>query len=233
MNKYINHQLTLLSVLCFCCALSGCTTVTIDQVQHQDIELMEGDSIVVIGRRSGSDYETEPELISCIGEILAKSNDSLNVIPEADFVDKLYPWFEPRTAPTQVRDLSRLLSYDKIAALIDDYQVQYIVWVDGNTEKTRSAGSISCGLSATGVACFGFGTWDTRSEYEATIWNYKTRQLVGKVSSVADGTSYMPAVVIPIPIIAPVQADACKAMAAQLGSFFGGKSKNLPEQNTK
>lgn len=211
----------------------GCTTVTIDQVKHQQVQLNQGDSIVVMGRRSGSDYETEPELISCIGEVLAKSNESLNVIPENDFVDRLYPWFEARTAPTQVRDLSRLLSFDKIAALIEDYQVQYIVWVDGNTEKTRSVGSISCGLSATGAACFGFGTWDTKAEYEATIWDYNSRQLVGKVSSSADGTSYMPAVVVPIPIIAPVQADACKAMAAQLGLFFGPEQQDSEVQNTK
>lgn len=207
--------------------LIGCTSVTVDQVQHQQIKLHQGDSVVVIGRRAGSDYETEPELISCIGGVLAQTNKELNVIPEDDFVDKLYPWFEARTAPNHVRDLSRLLSYDKISKLIDDYQVQYIVWVDGNTEKVRSAGSISCGLSPTGAACFGFGTWDTKAEYEATIWNYKSRQLVGKVSSVADGTSYMPAVVVPIPIIAPVQADACKAMANQLSSFFGSHDGEL------
>ncbi len=212
-----------LIALALCSTLFACTSVTIDQVTHQKAELNHGDAIVVIGRRSGSDYETEPELVSCIGEVLDKSNSKLNVIPEEDFVDRLYPWFEPRTAPTRVRDLGRLLSYKKIAALIDDYQVQYIVWVDGNTEKTRSAGSISCGLSATGAACFGFGTWDTKAEYEATIWNYNTRQLAGKISSSADGTSYMPAVVVPIPIIAPVQSDACKAMAAQLGQFFGSQ----------
>jgi hypothetical protein len=204
--------------------IQGCTTVTVDQVTHQKASLSQGDAIVVIGRRSGSDYETEPELVACIGEVLARSNSELIIIPEADFVDRLYPWFEARTAPTQVRDLSRLLSYKKISTLIDEYQVQYIVWVDGNTEKTSSAGSISCGLSATGAACFGFGTWDTKSEYEATIWNYNTRQLTGKISSSADGTSYMPAVVVPIPIIAPVQSDACKAMAFQLGQFFGSES---------
>jgi len=230
MSKYKSYQLVLFSVICL--GLFGCTNVTIDQVKHQEVKLNKGDSIVVMGRRAGSDYETEPELISCIGEVLAKTNESLNIIPENDFVDKLYPWFEARTAPTQVRDLNRLLSYDKISSLIEDYQVQYIVWVDGNTEKTRSAGSISCGLSATGAACFGFGTWDTKSEYEATIWDYNSRQLVGKVSSTADGTSYMPAIVIPIPIIAPVQADACKAMAAQLGHFFGSERKSAEVPNT-
>jgi len=219
-NKNTVFTYLCIAMLCF---LFSCTSVTVDQVKHKQVEMIQGDSIVVIGRRSGSDYETEPDLIACIGSALSQTSTELNVIPESDFVDKLYPWFEARTAPVHVQDLNRLLSYEKISKIIDDYQVQYIVWVDGNTEKIRSSGNISCGLSPTGAACFGFGTWDTKSEYEATIWDYKSRQLVGKVSSVADGTSYMPAIIIPIPIIAPVQRHACKTMATQLSNFFTNK----------
>ena len=104
-----------IAMLCF---LFGCTSVTVDQVRHQQSEMHQGDSIVVIGRRTGSDYETEPDLISCIGSALSQANTALNVIPESDFVDKLYPWFEARTAPVHVRDLSRLLSYEKISKII-------------------------------------------------------------------------------------------------------------------
>jgi hypothetical protein len=216
----LNIKIKLSFLLLFIILLPACTNVTVDQVKHYQTQLNNGDSIVVMGRRNGSDYETEPELISCIGKVLSQENKHLNVIPENEFVNKLYPWFEARTAPHHIGDLGRLLSYKKIADLIDEYQVQYIVWVDGNTEKIRSSGSISCGLAPTGAACFGFGTWDDKAEYEAKIWDYKTRQLVGKVSSVADGTSYMPAFVIPIPLIAAVQGEACRAMAVQLGSFF-------------
>ncbi|WDE13194.1 hypothetical protein [Thalassomonas haliotis] len=201
-------------------ALSACTSVTIDQVKHVPSELKEGESIVVIGRRSGNDYETEPELISCIGKTLLKGDNPMNVIPEQEFVNRLYPWFEARTAPVHVWDLQRLLSFDDIAQIIDEYNVHYIVWVDGVTEKTRGGGSISCGLSPAGVSCFGFGTWDEKAEYEASVWDYRTKKLVGKVSSIADGTSYMPAIVIPIPLLAQVQSQACSAMANQLQSFF-------------
>lgn len=200
--------------------LSACTSVTIDQVKHVPSELKPGESIVVIGRRSSNDYETEPELISCIGKTLIKGDNPMNVIPEDDFVDSLYPWFEARTAPVHVWDLQRLLSYDEIAKVIDKFNVHYIVWIDGVTEKTRGGGSISCGLSPAGISCFGFGTWDERAEYEASVWDYRTKKLVGKVSSVADGTSYMPAIIIPIPILARVQHEACNAMANQLHSFF-------------
>lgn len=218
MNNQLIHDIC----RCGLCALllGGCTTVTVDQVKHLPTELLPDESVVVIGRRSGSDYETEPELISCIGTALARGKNGINVIPEQDFVDRLYPWFEARTAPSHVRALQRLLSFEQIEQIIDDYNVHYIIWVDGNTEKTRSSGAISCGISAAGVSCFGFGSWDKTAEYEASIWDYRTKQLIGKVSSTADGTSYMPAIIIPIPIIAPVQTDACKGMAVQLRSFF-------------
>lgn len=208
-------------------SLVGCTTVTIDQVKLASNGLITGESVVVIGRRSSSDYETEPELISCVGKSLARGDNGVNVIPEEEFVDSLYPWFEARTAPTHVRDLHRLLDYEKITEIIDQYKVHYIIWIDGNTETTRSSGSISCGIGMTGVSCFGFGTFDKKSSYEASVWDYHSKQQVGKVSSIAEGTSYVPAIVVPIPIIAPVQDDACEAMALQLQSFLINRKQTM------
>jgi hypothetical protein len=221
--KYLRGFYKVMKVLVLL-SVSACTTVTIDQVRLQASGLISGESVVVLGRRSGSDYETEPELISCVGKNLAQGENAINVIPEAEFIDSLYPWFEVRTAPTQVADLHRLLGYEKISQIIDDYKVHYIIWIDGNTETTRSSGSISCSLGGTGISCFGFGTWDKKASYEASVWDYQTKQQIGKVRSMAEGTSYVPAVVVPIPIIAPVQGDACEAMALQLQSFFNNKS---------
>ena len=212
----IKQYLMLLVLL----SINACTTVTIDQVKVTESELRLGESVVVIGRRTGSDYETEPELISCVGRNLAKGEQGINVIPESEFVDRLYPWFEARTAPNHIKDLHRLLRYVKVKQIFDEYNVHYIIWIDGNTEKTRSSGSISCSISAVGISCFGFGTWDSQAQYEASIWDYQTKLQIGKVSSIAEGTSYVPAIVIPIPLIATVQTDACKAMALQLQTFF-------------
>lgn len=197
----------------------GCTTVVVDQTRQAESQIKQGESIVVIGRRSASDYETEQDLISCVGDILAKDKQ-INVVPEDDFVDSLYPYFEPRIAPTRVQELNKLLSFNQVEQAIDDYNIHYVIWIDGSTETTSSSGQINCGITGAGVSCFGFGTWDKKADYEASIWDYREKKLIGKVSSSADGTSYMPAVVVPIPIIAPVQGDACKAMGSQLRSFF-------------
>ena len=43
------------------------------------------------------------------------------------------------------------------------------------------------------------------------------------MSTTATGQSYMPAVVVPIPIIAPVQGTACDGLGDQLLEFFSEK----------
>jgi len=216
-----------LLVLCLVVLSSACTTVTIDEhrTSTEKAEIGVGQSVVVLGRRHSSDYETEPDLIACVGNVLESGSDGLNVIPEQTFLDALYPWFEPRTAPMHVGDLDRFLKQDEIAQAMEDFHVRYIIWVDGNTEKTDSAGSIGCSISVGGAGCFGFGTWENQSDYEATVWDYEKLETQGQISADASGTSYMPAVVIPIPIIARVQTSACKGMGEQLKGFFSSQKE--------
>lgn len=200
--------------------LSGCTSVIVDHYSNGTLDLEDGDAVVVLGRRTASNYDTEEDLIACVGSSLSGGRSGITVIPEDEFIDSLYPWFEPRTAPVQVAALKRLIDQPKIAQVIDDYNIQHIVWIDGKTETTDSTGSIGCSIGTGGAGCFGFGTWDQESRYEASIWDYETQKLVGKISTDAAGTSYMPAVIVPIPIIARVQSGACKGMADQLDAFF-------------
>jgi len=201
--------------------VQGCTSVTIDEYHaSQDVGITHGERVVVLGRRHSSDYETEPDLVSCIGDVLDDQNDVIEVIPERQFVDALYPWFEPRTAPMRVKDMNRLLSREDIAKTINSYNIRYIIWVDGKTETTSSSGSIGCSIGAGGAGCFGFGTWDKESDYEASVWDYQELENIGQISADASGTSYMPAIVVPIPIIAQVQKNACKAMGLQLRNFL-------------
>lgn len=206
---------------------SACTTVTIDEhrTSATAAQLSEDQSVVVLGRRHSSDYETEPNLVACVGNVLQSGDDGVTVIPEQEFLDTLYPWFEPRTAPMRVSDLDRIIQQTEVAATMENYGVRYIIWIDGNTEKTDSAGSIGCSISVGGAGCFGFGTWENQSDYEAVVWDYENQETHGQISADASGTSYMPAVVIPIPIIARVQNSACKGMGEQLKQYFSSQSQ--------
>ncbi len=101
-----------------------------------------------------------------------------------------------------------------------ELNLRYIVWVDGRTETVDKAGSISCGVGPGGAGCIGFGTWDDESKYEASVWDLRQSQSIATISTESAGTSYMPAVIVPVPIIARVRAAACDGLSAQLQKLF-------------
>lgn len=201
--------------------LSGCTSVTVDQMRWQESTIdVTQDAVVVLGRHHSPEFETEPGLVSCIGKKLSSDIDGLNVIDAAEFKDAFYPWFEPRTAPLSMDRFIQVLDEPMISDEMEQRNIRYLIWIEGSTETLNQAGSISCALSPAGGGCFGFGTWENESNYEASIWDFQSKQEVGRISTDAKGTSYMPAVIIPVPIVARVQSNACNGMGGQISTFL-------------
>ncbi len=204
--------------------LQGCVTSTVDEVLYKGPEADLGDaSIVIMGRRHASDYETDPDFIQCVGKHIQKADGDITVMSELEFMNQLYPWFEPRTAPLRPSDINRLMDVPAVRDKLASMNTEYMVWIDGETVRTDGAGSMTCGIGPGGAGCFGFGTWGNDSDYEATIWDFTDQEEVGRMSTQASGQSYMPAVVVPIPIIAPVQGTACDGLGDQLLEFFSAK----------
>ena len=177
---------------------------------------------MILGRRQASDYETRADFVDCVGDQVNSGTNGINVVPEQEFVDALFPWFEPRTAPLRTQDMERLMSEPIVAEKIDEFGIRYIVWVDGYTETTSRSGSISCPIGPGGGGCFGFGSWEDDSQFDARVWDVNELTSVGTISADATGQSYLPAVVIPIPLLARVEANACSSLATQLKSFVKG-----------
>ena len=204
--------------------LGGCVTATVDELVFTGVSEQLGDaSVVILGRRHASDYETEPGFVTCVAKHISRADRSITVLAEQDFVDALYPWFEPRTAPMHPADIKRLLEVAPLRQALNRMKTAYIVWIDGKTIRSDGMGSMACGIGVGGVGCFGFGTWDDVSEYEAVIWDFNRQREVGRIGAAASGQSYMPALVVPIPIIAPVKGTACDGLGEQLLQFFSTK----------
>lgn len=204
--------------------LQGCVTATVDEmVFNEPLEGIGDSSVVILGRRHAPDYETEPDFIECVGDHISTRDKSITVIDEIEFIDTLYPWFEPRTAPLHPPDIERLLEQQPVARRMAELKTEYMIWIDGVTVRSDSAGSMTCGIGPGGGGCFGFGTWNNDSSYEAVIWDFTDRAEVGRVNTTASGQSYMPAVIIPIPIIAPVQGTACNGIGDQLLEFLSSE----------
>jgi len=210
-----------LAVVVAAALLGGCkSTTVIDEYRQSPVVVSGQEAIVVLGRRHKVDYETEQDFVECIGDKLAGQADSLRVIPEQTFVDGLYPWFETSTAPMDVTRLRRLLGNPPVASKIEEFGVRYVIWIDGSTETIDSRGGVSCAVGPGGGGCFGFASWEDEAKYEAAIWDLESSNVAGKVSTDTQGTSYMPAVIVPIPLLARVQGNACASMANRLASFI-------------
>lgn len=217
-----NNLFVIFSLLISALLITGCkSTTVIDQYREAPTaRVNKGESIVVLGRRHSSDHETEFDFISCVGKSLSEGGNGIQVIPEKLFVDSMYPWFETRTAPMDVKNLGKLLENPAIAKKFSDFRIRYFVWIDGFTERTDSSGSVACAIGPGGGGCFGFATWDDEANYEASVWDFNKLVLSGKISAETKGTSFMPAIIIPIPLLARVQANACRSMAIQIKMFL-------------
>lgn len=212
---------TKLIPLLFSVALFGCSaTTTIDEYRPtgEAIELNANERVVVLGRRDAGHYETDREFIGCVGDKIRSAD--IQVLPEQEFIDAIYPWFEPRTAPKGLPRLKRLMQDASVKTQVDKRNVRYLVWLDGSTETLDSGGSISCAIGPGGGGCFGFAQWDKVSVYEAIVWDLNELTEKGRLRVDSEGTSYLIGAVAPIPFLTPVKSDACSSMGNQLKNFF-------------
>jgi hypothetical protein len=203
-----------------CASLPGCVSRTVEEVRQAATGIdTTGDSVVLLGRRHESGHETEPEFVACVGDALGQH---VRVIPEAQFIDSLFPWFEPRVAPLEASDLPAILGRPMLADRLRANGVRYLVWIDGSTNTSDQSGAMTCTASPGFAGCFGFLSIEKDSKYEATVWDVRKSSTAGRISADANGTTFVPAVIVPVPFWARVRASACDGMADQLRTFLMG-----------
>ena len=235
--------LTTLSIL----MLSGCMTAKIEEMREAPTKISSTDAVVLLAKPHLEGSGAEDKFMDCLERKLVGENVSADVAAAtraghkidarsalrnsafqlyADdlFVDALFPWLEPSTAPASANAFITFLQRPGVSDRVNTLGVRYIVWIDGGTKKTDGGGSIACGAGPGGAGCLGLGWWEKHSDYEATIWDLNQGTSVGSVSTDVKGTSVMIGAIVPIPLISPVQRTACDRMAHQLKAFLVGTS---------
>ncbi|HJN52817.1 MAG: hypothetical protein QGI68_12855 [Pseudomonadales bacterium] len=200
--------------------LSACVSSRIEENRQTVTGIEEGEALVILGRASYNELETEESFTNCMAKAMSRGDSPLALVTEKEFKDKLYPWFEPRTAPTSADDLTDLFARPGVAEQVSNTKVRYLAWIDGNTVTIDKGGSFSCTLSSFGGGCFGMSYWEEDASYQASIWDLKNLSTAGEISADANGTSYLAGLVVPIPIMARPGSAACKALAKQLKEFL-------------
>ena len=200
--------------------ISSCSTTRVDQEVNAAYSIKDGESIVVLSDSYHTGNKTENDFMDCLNRSLSRNQDQFNIISTIEFQNIFYPWFEPSTAPQNIEELPKLLGKQIIKDKFDELKIKYLVKVTGETKTNSSSGALSCAAGPGGGGCFGFAWWDDTSSYEASVWDLSQETSVGNLTANVSGTSVIPAIVIPIPILARTQSNACEGLTQQIIGFF-------------
>jgi len=206
--------------------LGGCMQARIEESREMATHITKDESVVILAKPQIEGAGAEDVFMDCISDNLRGGKGGLQVHDNNEFVDQMFPWFEPSTAPGKPEAMSELLARPGVSDQVAKSGVRYVVWLDGNTRKTDGGGSLACGAAPGGAGCIGFGWWQKESAYEATIWDLKQAKSAGSVGTNVTGTSAIVGAIVPLPFIARVQATACNRMSTQLRSFFTGTDES-------
>lgn len=218
----VNHRLGLSVVVVFTLSSSACMRAQVVESREFATKISGSEAVVLLTKPHVEGTGTEDDFTDCVGRDLAGGKTPFHIQNNDEFVDQLFPWFEPSTAPTRPEGLVALVDKPRVAEQLAKTGVRYVVWFDGVTRKTDGGGSLACGAGPGGAGCIGFGWWEKESDYVATIWDIKETRSAGTVSTNVTGTSALVGAIVPLPFIARVQGTACDRMADQLRSFLRG-----------
>ena len=211
--------------------LAGCMTARLEENRNLTTTIASHEAVVLLAKPHVEGITAEDDFMDCVGNKMMRGR-GIQVRPNNEFVDSMFPWLEPSTAPQRPEGVTRLLAKDVVAERIAQSGVRYLIWVDGATRQTDSGGSITCTIGPAGGGCIGFGWWEKESDYEAVVWDLNTAKTAGSVSTNVTGTSALVGVLVPLPFIARVQGTACDRLATQLGAFLHGDDPSVATEGT-
>ena len=200
----------------------GCSTTRIDEEVNTAFTISGDESIVLLSNSYHTGNQTELDFMDCLNSSILKKQDTFEIIPTRQFQNLFYPWFEPSTAPQSIEDLPKILGNELIKEKLSVMKIKYLIKITGETKTNASSGALSCAAGPGGGGCFGFAWWDDTSAYNASVWDLSQETSVGNVSANVTGTSMIPAIIIPIPILARTQSNACDGLSDQIVNFFSG-----------
>lgn len=203
-------------------AATGCTTTNFEQIREAETGISSGEKIAVFGRQNQLGYEAKASMVRC----LTRKTKKIPIVTQEQFADSMFPWFEPRLAPTSLDDLKLLLKRPAVASKLAETQVRYLVWVSSAGNATERKGGMSCAIGLGVGYCLGFMMWDNDASYEVSIWDLKTLTQSGRMRSSSAGTSAVLGAILPIPFIAPVERQSCHLAAKNLSAFILNDDKD-------
>lgn len=196
----------LLGALALTAACSGKRSSSSGGLQAHDqaaaVELAPGEKIAVIRGEGGMS-----QLVDCVVRVMQRANSALRIVPDKQFRDSMFPWFEPGIAPDTDEELATLLRQAVVSDSIVKLGVRYVVSVSGITRT----GPVT-DLGAPSAAIFATSGNQLGSVQVATC---SSDTMLGAAQSQGESPAVL-AQVAPLPPVGGVGWDEYTSLSAQV-----------------
>lgn len=192
------------------------------------LALSKGEAVVVLSSYSVVYDDAWP--VACVGDAVASAGSDIRVVSATEFRDAMFPWFETHDIEKAIGELRTVPG---TWPGIDQIGVRYIIAVAGQTtesdvEKSGWSGHDGQGaayvgkhgLLMCGAGCLGFMAWQRASDVSAVVWDLRRGIQIAAIAAKVTGTTLMPALGLPVPLIAPTETASCSALGSHLAKFL-------------
>jgi hypothetical protein len=168
-------------------------------------------------------YSFAKDIEGCLTRRINELLPDVTLIGRQRLQRLLYPLMEPDTEPRTEQEFAALLHREDVHERLASRGIRFLVAFSGQTTQDEWKGGILCGGGYGGAGCLGFVWADKRTGLDAAIWDLAAAGAPGHAAAVVEGTSAMPAVILPIPIPAATQSAACRTLGDQISGSISSK----------
>jgi len=162
-------------------------------------------------------------LHKCLARKLVAACPEMILVPPESIRDALFPLLEPATQPDSEETFAALLVRDDVRSRLEK-RMDYLVTFTGGTAE-ESKGGIACGGGFGAGGCLGFAWINKDTRISVVIWSLQEPASASHHESRVEGTTWIPAVILPIPLPARTEAEACSDMSRQIVEFIRSKPR--------
>lgn len=164
---------------------------------------------------SRSMYSFSRRIDRCLTRQFVKSLPDFSIVGHDVVQDMLYPLMEPGTQPGSELEFADMLRREDARARLAGKGLRYLVAFSGSTHTADWRGGIYCFASYAGGGCLGFAWAKKETALDAVLWDLQKNG--AKHAAGGDtGTSMLPTFIMPIPLIASTQGDACRELGSHI-----------------
>jgi len=219
-------------------AVSGCSTVPVDETQSistpvtdKTKEDLNAATIIFLDEKafeySLSVYLNVQPFADCIENKILEHNPNQKTIPFSEVASKLFPDLPEERAPSSPEDFSILLDDEKFYTDISAMGIRYLIFIGGgNTTVIAKNQYGGCGGGYGGAGCLAAIVWDNETQLSASILDVKLKNSpVDKVGNTSTSKSWFAIIgVFPIGMPSTSASKACSNVGNDIGKILLDKS---------